>query len=313
MIVYRELSSLTRDLGFSAKALYSASFSRHTHYRHVRIPKENGGTRQLLVPDAFLKSIQRSITEKLLVYEEISPYACAYRYGGSTLRNAAPHTGKTLVLKLDFLHFFDHIIYPMIKDSVFPAQRYSEENRILLTLLCTYKDVLPQGAPTSPAISNIVMREFDNKVGAWCAIRGIAYTRYCDDMTFSGDFPAQEVISLVKKEAGKRGLFLNDHKTVAARQGQKQIVTGIVVNEKLSVSVAYRRQLRQDVYYCQKFGFAGHISRCALQTTPEHYARQLLGRVNYVLQISPNQPDMLRCRAWLMEEIKLLSSQKTVR
>ena len=91
MIVYRELSSLVRDLGIPAKTLYGVSNTVETHYHKVQLPKQDGGVRELSVPDPILKHIQRRITQLLLLPMPISRYASAYRYGASTLRNAAPH------------------------------------------------------------------------------------------------------------------------------------------------------------------------------------------------------------------------------
>ena len=108
MIIYKELSSLTNELGFSAHALYFAT--NHNHYYKTKIPKGNGEERELSVPDEFLKAIQRKIVEKLLCYEEVSPYATAYVYGGSTIRNARPHLGQKEILKLDIKDFFDSVI-----------------------------------------------------------------------------------------------------------------------------------------------------------------------------------------------------------
>lgn len=304
MIVYKELSSLESDLGFSARALYGASTHLHSHYRKTQIPKGNGEMRDLYVPDAFLKAIQTAIAEKLLVLEPISPYACAYRPGGSTLVNARPHVGKPVLLKLDIRHFFDHLIYPLIKEKAFPAERYSEANRILLALLCTYRDALPQGAPTSPAISNIIMREFDDTVGGFCKQRGIAYTRYCDDMTFSGDFDPKEVIAKVREELGKLHLFLNDKKTVIVREGQQKIVTGVVVNEKPNVSAAYRKKLRQELYYCRKHGIESHLAKTGDPNDAGAYLNRLLGRVNYVLQITPDNEEMQGYKNWLLEQTR---------
>ncbi len=301
MIVYKEFSSLTSDLGFSGKALYSVSNHIHKHYRAVKIPKSNGELRQLYVPDAFLKAIQRRILDKLLAIETISPYATAYRIGGSTAVNAAPHVGKAVLLKLDIRHFYDSLMYPTVKEKVFTAERYSEQNRILLSLLCVYKDALPQGAPTSPAISNIIMRDFDNLVGAWCTDRGIAYTRYCDDMTFSGDFDPRAVTALIKAELKKLGLFLNNDKTVVVRQGQKQLVTGLVVNVKESVPSSYKAKLRQELYYCMKFGVESHMSAQGLDGSPEAYIRQLLGKVNYVLSVEPHNARMKDYKHWLTQ------------
>ena len=304
MIVYRELSSLERDLGISAKTLYAVSNNLGRHYHKAKIPKKSGGYRNLSVPDEVLKFIQRRIGDVLLIHMPVSRYAKAYRFGSSTLRNAKHHMGKLVVLKLDILHFFDSIRYSTVKDKVFPKAIYAEPLRILLTMLCYHKDALPQGAPSSPAITNIILYEFDELVGQWCRERGIAYTRYCDDMTFSGDFDPVEVIRFVRLELKKLGFLLNEQKTRIQRPGQQQTVTGIVVNEKLSVPADYRRKLRQELYYCKKFGIQEHLQKIGLEIPEETYRMQLLGKVNYVLQIHPNDRDMLEARKWLQQSTK---------
>ena len=302
MIVYRELSSLEQDLGTSAKTLYAVSNNLGKHYRKVKLPKKNGGFRTLSVPDEVLKSIQRQIAEVLLIHSPTSRYAKAYRFGSSTLRNAKHHVGKQVVLKLDILHFFDSIRYSTVKDKVFPEEIYAEPLRILLTMLCYHKDALPQGAPSSPAITNIILYEFDEQIGQWCRERGIAYTRYCDDMTFSGDFNPAEVIRFVRLELKKMGFLLNEQKTQIQRPGQQQTVTGIVVNEKLSIPADYRRKLRQELYYCRKFGIQEHLQKIGLEIPENTYRMQLLGKVNYVLQVHPNDKDMLDARKWLLNK-----------
>ena len=304
MIVYRELSSLERDLGISAKTLYAVSNNLGKHYRKASLPKKSGGYRNLSVPDEVLKSIQKRIAEVLLIHMPVSRYAKAYRFGCSTLRNAKHHVGKQVVLKLDILHFFDSIRYSTVKDKVFPEEIYAEPLRILLTMLCYHKDALPQGAPSSPAITNIILFEFDEYIGQWCRERGIAYTRYCDDMTFSGDFDPAEVIRFVRLELKKLGFLLNEQKTRIQRPGQQQTVTGIVVNEKLSIPPDYRRKLRQELYYCRKFGIQEHLQKIGLEIPDDTYRMQLLGKVNYVLQVHPNDKDMLDARKWLQQSTK---------
>ena len=304
MIVYRELSSLEQDLGISAKTLYAVSNNLNKHYRKAKLPKKNGGFRNLSVPDEALKTIQKRIAEVLLIHMPLSKYAKAYRFGGSTLRNAKHHVGKQIVLKLDILHFFDSIRYSTVKDVVFPEKIYAEPLRILLTMLCYHKDALPQGAPSAPAITNIILYEFDELVGQWCRERGIAYTRYCDDMTFSGDFDSAEVIRFVRLELKKMGFLLNDQKTRTRRPGQQQTVTGIVVNEKLSIPVDYRRKLRQELYYCKKFGIQEHLRKIGLEIPEDNYRMQLLGKVNYVLQVQPEDRDLLEARKWLQQSTK---------
>ena len=299
MIVYRELSSLERDLGIGAKTLYAVSNNISKHYHKAKLPKKNGGYRNLSVPDEILKAIQRQISEVLLIHMPVSRYAKAYRFGSSTLRNAKHHVGKQVVLKLDILHFFDSFRYSTVKNKVFPEEIYAEPLRILLTMLCYHKDALPQGAPSSPAITNIILYEFDELIGHWCRERGIAYTRYCDDMTFSGNFDPAEVIRFVRLELKKLGFLLNEQKTRIQRPGQQQSVTGIVVNEKPSIPADYRRKLRQELYYCRKFGIQEHLQKTGLETPDDTYRMQLLGKVNYVLQVHPDDRYMLGARKWL--------------
>ena len=304
MIVYRELSSLERDLGIGAKTLYAVSNNISKHYHKVKLPKKGGGYRNLSVPDEVLKSIQRQISEVLLIHMPVSRYAKAYRFGSSTLRNAKHHVGKQVVLKLDILHFFDSIRYSAVKDKAFPEAIYAEPLRILLTMLCYHKDALPQGAPSSPAITNTILYEFDELVGHWCRERNVAYTRYCDDMTFSGDFDPAEVVRFVRLELRKMGFLLNEQKTRIQRPGQQQTVTGIVVNEKLSIPTDYRRKLRQELYYCRKFGIQEHLQKIGLEIPEDTYRMQLLGKVNYVLQVQPDDRDMLEARKRLQQSTK---------
>lgn len=299
MIVYRELSSLEKDLGFPAKTLYAVSNNLRKHYRSVQIPKKSGGTRTLSVPDELLKSIQRKITDVLLMPMPFSQYAQAYHYGSSTTRNARCHVGKSVVLKLDILHFFDSVRYSTVKDLAFPKEIYGEKLRILLTMLCYYRDGLPQGAPSSPAITNIILYGFDEKIGRWCRERNISYTRYCDDMTFSGDFCPEDVVIFVRSELKKLGFLLNEQKTRIQHSSQRQEVTGIVVNKKLSVPAEDRRRLRQELYYCQKYGIADHLRRIGGDVSEEIYRQRLLGKVNYFLQVSPGDPELVKYREWL--------------
>lgn len=293
MIVYRELSSLEKDLDVSKSTLYKLSNRISFNYHKIEIPKKSGGTRTLSVPSEELKAVQRKITDIILCNESVSAYATAYRYGASTVFNAAPHVNKDVVLKLDILHFFDSILFSDVKNKVFPAEKYSEQIRTLLTLLCYYKDSLPQGAPSSPAITNIIMCEFDDTVGKWCKGKNITYTRYCDDMTFSGSFDVKEVICFIKTELRKNGFLLNTAKTKVCTSNKRQSVTGIVVNEKINIPAEYKRRLRQEIYYCKKFGINSHMARTDFDGNELSYITHLLGRINYVLSVTPDDKQML--------------------
>lgn len=298
MIVYKELASIEQDLGFSARTLYGLSNDLKRHYHNVFIPKSDGSKRMLSVPDLALKAVQRSIADNILVQYPVSRYAKAYKAGSSVLKNAQPHVGRKKLLKLDIDGFFDHILYSQVKDKVFLKEKYSEPIRILLTMLCYYKDALPQGAPTSPAITNIIMCDFDETVGAFCKRKKIAYTRYCDDMTFSGDFDEGEVIGLVRAELGKLGLFLKNRKTALIPASKRQTVTGIVVNERLNVTNEYKRQIRQEMHYIKKFGLDDHLHRCGI-SDKRQYLSSLHGRIAFVLQARPSDREFVEYRAFL--------------
>jgi retron-type reverse transcriptase len=264
----------------------------------VFIPKSDGSKRKLSVPDLILKSVQRSIADNILTQYRISRYAAAYKPGSSVQRNAKHHVGKKKLLKLDIEGFFDHILYSRVKESVFGKEKFSEPIRILLTMLCYYKDSLPQGAPTSPAITNIIMYDFDETVGAFCCDKGISYTRYCDDMTFSGDFDEREVIDFVSSELKKLGLFLKKCKTAVVPPCRRQTVTGIVVNEKINVSSEYKKKVRQEMYYIKKLGIDGHLERQGI-SDKQKYVLSLKGRIAYVLQTVPNSREFLEYKRFL--------------
>ena len=304
MIVYRELESVEADLEFSARVLYSLTNSIEKHYRCTKIPKRDGSFRVLNVPDELLKTVQRRIANKMLAREPVSRFATAYKSGAFVRKNAYPHVGKEKLLKLDILHFFDSILYSTVKEKVFPDSRYSEPIRVLLTMLCYYKDALPQGAPSSPVITNIIMRDFDETVGKWCTERGIDYTRYCDDMTFSGSFDENEVMGFVEAELKKSNFLLNRKKTAVIPSGKRQTVTGIVVNEKLNIPSDYRRRLRQEVYFVRKYGVEEHLKRIGSGADPTSYLHALLGKISFVLETRSDDEKFKSDKAFLIDQIK---------
>lgn len=301
MIVYREAASLARDLGVEVRTLYALSNSLPAHYHTVELPKPDGGVRRLTVPDEALKRVQRAILHNLLAYMPVSPYATAYRCGGGAVRNAARHVGRPRVLRLDIRHFFDSVRYSSVKDAAFPPEIFSEPLRVLLTMLCYYRESLPQGAPTSPAIANLLLRDFDLRLGRLCRRRDIVYTRYCDDLTFSGE-DLTGIRELAESELRGLGFFLNGSKTRLRCAGCRQVVTGLVVNDKVSVPRERRQAIRQAAYYCRRFGIAEHLRRTGCTLTPEAYRERLLGQVGFILQADPACAWAREAREWLLAE-----------
>lgn len=302
-IVYQEGPSLARDLGLPLRTLYAVSNRIPAHYHRAEVPKRDGGVRVLRVPDPVLKDIQRRIARVLLSGMPVSPHATAYRYGAGVVENARRHVGRPELLKLDILHFFDSIRYIQVKEAAFPAEIYAEPLRILLSMLCYDRDVLPQGAPTSPWIANLVLRPFDEKLGAWCRARGVVYTRYCDDLAFSGT--ALDGVE-ERAEEGLRalGFRLNGAKRALCRDGQQKRVTGLVVNERVAVPACRRRRLRQELYFCRSRGVEEHLRAAGLAEGREQCLRRLLGQVDFWLQAQPDSQEAAEYRRWLLAEMR---------
>ena len=261
--------------------LYGLANHAEEHYKKVQIPKRNGKIRTLYVPDSLLKYIQKQILHKVLMPLPLSPCASAYKKGCSLRENALPHMEKSVVLKLDISDFFGNITFISVYQHAFPGELFPPSLRTLLAHLCCYRDFLPQGAPTSPYISNLVMLPFDRYMENWCRSREITYTRYCDDLAFSGSFNPSTVIHKASSFLLRMGFQVNPEKTRISTQGQRQSVTGIVVNKKAQLPKEYRRRLRQEIYYIEKFGLAEHLKKIHSSSDPEKYLESLKGKYLY--------------------------------
>lgn len=269
--------------------------SKYTNYHTVIIHRGRGHkNRRLSVPNGFLKTVQRRILEHYLYKLDVSEFSTAYCKGKSLLDNASPHIGKAYIVKLDISHFFDNID----DDMVFMIMRQlgmSMPATSMLTNLCVHNSRLPQGAPTSPYIANLFMKRFDEKLGVWCAKNNITYTRYCDDITLSGDKKAiknSHLVSKIRQMLYRMGFNLNEKKTVFVSSSQQQKVTGIVVNEKPQISREMRRTIRQEVYYCTKFGVTESLKQKGLNISAKENLHFLLGRISFALQIDPANAEM---------------------
>jgi len=282
------------------RKLYSISNNIKDNYKVFKIKKRNGQYRKIYEPSDTLKHIQRVILENILNNKSISKYAKAYHKGISLKDNVDVHVGKKVVLKLDIKDFFLSIKFSKVYDYCFPIEYFPLSIGILLTTLVTYGDYLPQGAPTSAYISNLVMRDFDEIIGNYCEINNISYTRYSDDMTFSGDFNVGEVIDLVKVELSKLGLRINRDKIYVIKNYKRQVVTGVVVNKVAQVGCHYRNKIRQEIYYIKKYGIDSHLEKTNTCLSKSEYLRNLLGRILFVLQIRKDK-EFLEYKKYILD------------
>lgn len=281
------VSSLFRDVTKMEKLdLIDIMPSRvlHKYYSKHVIPKSRWGYRVIYEPNKTLKKIQRRINRGVLNDAPVSDYAFAYVPGRSILDNAKPHVSNPILLKLDIHHFFDNIHFQSVFE-IFKDMGHSMEFSRLMAGLVTIDDFLPQGAPTSPALSNIYLKKFDEKIGEYCKKNYIAYTRYSDDLTFSMQRFDLKLIEIVKEELEALGLELNKKKSKIVSGPLQKRVTGVVINEKPQVPINYRRKIRQEMYYISKFGLSAHLKFLGI-SDEKAYTKSLIGKINYILQIN---------------------------
>ena len=273
------------------RKLYIISNNIYKYYNKFTIKKRNGKDRNILSPYTELKKIQKNILSDLLSDKRVSNYAKAYVKGVSLVDNVKYHKGYKFILKLDIKDFFNSVSYVDIY-NIFKEYGFSNGICGLLSNLVTYDDYLPQGAPTSPYLSNLVLRDFDCIIGKWCTDRNINYTRYSDDLTFSMNEYNKDLIRFVRVNLYKYGLELNNDKICLINNANKQKITGIVVNDKIQVDIKYRKRIRQEIYYIKKYGLKDHMKRNNVNDK-DKYLRSLLGRINFVLSVDPNNKEFI--------------------
>jgi len=274
------------------KKIYIMSNHITKYYNGFTIKKRNGKNRNILSPYNDLKRIQFNILNDLLYDKRSSKYAKAYIKNVSLIDNVKIHKGYKYILKLDISSFFENISYVDIF-NIYKEYGFSDGLCSVLAHLTTYNEYLPQGAPTSPYLSNLVMRGFDYIIGEWCDKNNINYTRYSDDMTFSMNEYNTDLIRFVRVNLYKYGLELNNDKICLINNSSQQKITGIVVNDKIQVDSKYRKTIRQEIYYINKFGIDEHIRRINIDDKVK-YLKSLYGRILFVLSIDSKKKEFIK-------------------
>ena len=259
------------------------------HYQEFWMRKRSGGYRMISAPDKDLQAIQSTIYSRILSSVTIvHPAVVGFRCGRSVVDNAAPHLGKRYVLKMDIHDFFGSIRSPIVRQT-FKKIGYPENVSKVLGALCCLHRHLPQGAPTSPALSNIVGYEMDRKLSALAAEYGLTYTRYADDLTFSGDvFPKEQIIPQVKRIIRDEKFEPNHKKTHFMNQSSRKIITGVSVASgvKLTIPKSKKREIRKNVYFILTKGLAEHQRR--IGSHDPAYLKRLIGMLCYWRAIEPD-------------------------
>ena len=282
---------LSLRIGVDYSYLCSMAYSTNLFYRHFAIKKKNGKLRQIDEPLPDLKYVQEWILHNILEKCDISKYAKAYAKGKTLKDNAKYHRSQKYVVTIDIKDFFTSISVTDIT-KIFIDIGYYKTVSCFLAHLCCLNHVLPQGAPTSPYLSNLRMLGLDGDISEYAKSIKVRYTRYSDDLTFSGDFNPHILISKVGHLLWKNGFSINGSKTRVAKNNCRQEVTGIIVNNHMQISRKQRRRIRQEMYYINKYGMDSHLDH--IKETRGHYINHLLGKINFALFVNPKDQEMKR-------------------
>ncbi|MEK7431980.1 MAG: retron St85 family RNA-directed DNA polymerase [Cyanobacteriota bacterium] len=298
-------TQLAEALGITIGQLRWLSFNHEAaesiHYKSFEIPKRSGGKRLIWAPKPKIKEAQHWILHNILELLPVHGSAHGFLPERSILTNAKPHVNSKCLIRMDIKDFFPTITFTRVK-GVFRNAGYREQIATLLALICTESPrkmiklkektyyvaigerCLPQGAPTSPALSNIVSLNMDKRLLGLSKSNGWRYTRYADDLSFS--FPESKkspevgyILGAIKRIAEEECFEINEKKTWVSRKGGKQSITGITVNgkEKPRVSRELKRKLRAIT----------HNLKQGKELHEGESIHQIIGYSSYVAMVEP--------------------------
>lgn len=281
-----DLQHLSLLIGIDHQLTVSIIHSPKSFYREFKIPKRSGGVRIITAPYPSLKFIQRWIYNNILIHQK--PQFCAHGFveGKSILTNAMKHKNCKALLKMDIKDFFGSIPQNFIINYFHKELGYNLNISYFLSCICCLNGTLPQGAPTSPTLSNLISLSLDRRLYRLAKKFNLSYTRYADDIAFSGEEISSGFIDYVKEIVRDCNLEINEDKTRLYCSGGSKIIAGVsLANGIPRVPRDYRRVLRKELHYVLKYGLDAHMRHNKI--TKANYIDSLRGKVAYWLSIEP--------------------------
>lgn len=271
----QDIGKLDRYRSFTIGQLtYYANPNNITgRFRQFQIPKKSGGKRQITAPKSYTyKLLLQALNEVFKAVYTPSNYAMGFTQGKSVVMNAERHQGMNYVFNTDLKDFFPSITQTQLKKRLqLPPFNISEQMAFFLSGLCVMQKeihidkikrffyVLPQGAPTSPIITNMICDTLDYQLAGLAKRFRLNYSRYADDITFSSNHNVYQENGPFREELKRiiwgQYLSINATKTRLQKKGQRQEVTGLIVNEKVNVTTKYIRELRDILYIWEQYGY----------------------------------------------------------
>lgn len=281
-------------------------------WTRTNIKKKCGGTRTLTIPNKKLSIIQRWIYERILLpyyYKNLKlefkrdfvpkklqkPFQEKAVHGflpnKSIVTNAEKHVGQRIIMKIDFKDFFPSISEKRVC-GLFKKMGYTSYISNVLAGLCTYDDQLPQGAPSSPMITNLISMKMDLRIYNLCKKYKFRYTRYADDITISGDVWLLHFKNTIFKIIKDENFTISEKKFKIIGKGNRQSVTGIVVNEKLNIKREEMRKLRAILHNCKTKGILADK-----RNWDKHFQNRLYGKISFFNMVRPDLTEQFKKQA----------------
>ncbi len=280
-----ELEHLAVLLGVEKNFLYRVMYKSGEFYRTFTISGKKK-KRSINSPYPILSYVQSWIKEHILEKIEISEQAYGYVKSRSILDNAKLHLGCKQLLKLDLKDFFGHISIYDVK-RVFRDAGFTSKLSYQMAKICCMNGCLPQGAPSSPILSNLIMRELDKELAHLSKYYNIKFSRYADDLTFSGELISSSFIVRIVKIIESHGFSLNHRKFAHKKSGQRKMVTGLcITGDKVRVLKKTRREFRQKHHYLmlnKEKSFNGDYGELDVL-----YLDKIIGLGRFIKFIEPN-------------------------
>jgi RNA-directed DNA polymerase len=283
------LTELAAFLGITAGELtWFTRLRGASHYHLQSIPKRSGGVRQLAVPKPRLKAIQREILAELLSTVPLHSAAHGFCRGRSIHTFIAPHVQPAALLRLDLADFFPSLRFPRVA-AFFRTAGYPEPVADALAALCTHEGSLPQGAPTSPALANALAYRLDCRLAGLARSAGLQYTRYADDLAFSGPTLTRTFLPHAAAIVLEEGFVPNYRKTRLMFPEQRQHLTGLTLNQKPNLARPDYDLLKATLTNCVRHG-----ARTQNRDGHPAFREHLLGRVAHATAVNPSKGARLR-------------------
>jgi len=280
------INNLEYITGRSKTDLLAITEDIKLHYVSYKVKKANKKKfRWIDAPSAELKYIQRNLVNRFFSKVSVHESAHGFVENKSSITNAKEHLGSNIILSVDIEDFFPSIgkrqIVAAILTTMLKTHLYMDKQELkILTTLVSYKNCLPQGAPTSPIVSNIVFKKLDITLHSFFKDNNLKYSRYADDITVSSKNSAINIlgyIDFIRNNLKAENFSINNKKTKVFSQNKRMLVTGVVVNKKLSTPRWYWRNLRAELH---------NLSKSGAEISNEKFY-ELNGKVAWIYSLNP--------------------------